>query len=438
MATRSRTSLSRPSWRERSSATSRSRSGPCLVTEQFLAEPPPWEEIVAHAAAQHAPPARRSPDRRFRPRRPRRSLRAPSARSRCRRSAFCETRSSSGDRTRLGRNLHRRRLARRSHPHLRRSAVLYSGTTARTVRRSCTRSARCRRPSEEVSAWAVENVELRPGFHELVERFQPVIVSSGLPQLILPVLEREGVEVEVRSNDADPRPDGLGAELLRRSPLPVCGEHVQASRAAGGPSARLRRRRLLRSLRCARLRSRLRSRLPGRVSRRRGRPVRAVRDAARCRCRARTLMAFLALPQPYDFELSTERFRTFGPDLANLWHRRRAAPSGRRASRADRRRAGRCRCRAARRRDPSRRAEAARRRVRARARFASGRRISPCSRRLFPGSPASARLLPGSLRGARHVDHRAAGLVALGARDAQPADRALRRAGRPALCVSDA
>ena len=28
----------------------------------------------------------------------------------------------------------------------------------------------------------------------------------------------------------------------------------------------------------------------------------------------------LPLPQPYDFELSTERFRRFGPDLANLWH----------------------------------------------------------------------------------------------------------------------
>jgi DNA-3-methyladenine glycosylase II len=31
-------------------------------------------------------------------------------------------------------------------------------------------------------------------------------------------------------------------------------------------------------------------------------------------------MGFLALPQPYDFALSTERFRAFGPDLANLWH----------------------------------------------------------------------------------------------------------------------
>jgi len=27
----------------------------------------------------------------------------------------------------------------------------------------------------------------------------------------------------------------------------------------------------------------------------------------------------LRLPEPYDFELSTERFRAFGPDLANLW-----------------------------------------------------------------------------------------------------------------------
>jgi DNA-3-methyladenine glycosylase II len=28
----------------------------------------------------------------------------------------------------------------------------------------------------------------------------------------------------------------------------------------------------------------------------------------------------LRLPEPYDFELSTGRYRAFGPDLANLWH----------------------------------------------------------------------------------------------------------------------
>lgn len=31
-------------------------------------------------------------------------------------------------------------------------------------------------------------------------------------------------------------------------------------------------------------------------------------------------MTFVAVPQPFDFELTTERFRAFGPDLANLWH----------------------------------------------------------------------------------------------------------------------
>ena len=31
-------------------------------------------------------------------------------------------------------------------------------------------------------------------------------------------------------------------------------------------------------------------------------------------------MALLPVPEPYDFALSTERFRRFGPDLANLWH----------------------------------------------------------------------------------------------------------------------
>jgi len=31
-------------------------------------------------------------------------------------------------------------------------------------------------------------------------------------------------------------------------------------------------------------------------------------------------VTLVVLPDPYDFELSTERFRAFGPDLANLWY----------------------------------------------------------------------------------------------------------------------
>src|SRR5436853_7768340 len=31
-------------------------------------------------------------------------------------------------------------------------------------------------------------------------------------------------------------------------------------------------------------------------------------------------MAFLAVPGPFDFDLTTERFRAFGIDRASLWH----------------------------------------------------------------------------------------------------------------------
>jgi len=78
--------------------------------------------------------------------------------------------------------------------------------------------------AEEASQWAVENVEVSPGFHELVERYDPVIVSSGLPQLILPVLEREGVDVEVRSNDAEVSPDGWRVIFRDEGMCEICGD----------------------------------------------------------------------------------------------------------------------------------------------------------------------------------------------------------------------
>jgi 2-hydroxy-3-keto-5-methylthiopentenyl-1-phosphate phosphatase len=76
----------------------------------------------------------------------------------------------------------------------------------------------------EASSWAVEHVRLRAGFHELVARHQPLIVSSGLPQLIHPVLAREGVEAEVRCNDADPRPDGWRIRFRDQGVCAVCGD----------------------------------------------------------------------------------------------------------------------------------------------------------------------------------------------------------------------
>jgi 2-hydroxy-3-keto-5-methylthiopentenyl-1-phosphate phosphatase len=81
--------------------------------------------------------------------------------------------------------------------------------------------------AEEAAEWAVANVELRQGFHELVDQHAPVIVSSGLPQLILPVLEREGLDVEVRSNFAEPSPDGWRLRFRHEGLCPVCGDRCK-------------------------------------------------------------------------------------------------------------------------------------------------------------------------------------------------------------------
>ena len=93
-----------------------------------------------------------------------------------------------------------------------------------------------RTTAAEASAWAVANVEVRPGFHELVAAHAPLIVSSGLPQLIRPVLEREGVDVEVRSNDAVVLPDGWRVVFRDEGLCPVCHDRCKRrSLPAGRP-----------------------------------------------------------------------------------------------------------------------------------------------------------------------------------------------------------
>jgi HAD superfamily phosphoserine phosphatase-like hydrolase len=79
-------------------------------------------------------------------------------------------------------------------------------------------------PIEQVQAWAVENIQLRPGFHELVERYPTTIVSSNFRQLIEPILEREGVELEVRANEVEWHPDGWRATFPTGHECGTCGE----------------------------------------------------------------------------------------------------------------------------------------------------------------------------------------------------------------------
>src|SRR5262249_32098771 len=78
-------------------------------------------------------------------------------------------------------------------------------------------------PLKEVTSYLVEHVPLRPGFRELVERHDPLIVSAGFVELIELVLAREGVEARVLANRVDPRADGWRAIFRDDTPCSVCG-----------------------------------------------------------------------------------------------------------------------------------------------------------------------------------------------------------------------
>jgi 2-hydroxy-3-keto-5-methylthiopentenyl-1-phosphate phosphatase len=79
-------------------------------------------------------------------------------------------------------------------------------------------------PIDEVAGWLRENLELRPGFHDLAEAYRPLIVSSNFRQLIEPILEREGVELEVRANEVTWSPAGWRATFRNGDVCGTCGE----------------------------------------------------------------------------------------------------------------------------------------------------------------------------------------------------------------------
>ena len=92
-----------------------------------------------------------------------------------------------------------------------------------------------RAPLDEVTAWLVQNVRVRSGLEELVERFRPLVVSSGFHELIEPVLEREGVAVELRANRLDPGPGGWRIRWRDESVCAVCSEPCKRASVADGP-----------------------------------------------------------------------------------------------------------------------------------------------------------------------------------------------------------
>ena len=95
-----------------------------------------------------------------------------------------------------------------------------------------------RAPFDDVLEWLLDTVTVRPGFAELVAEHVPLIVSAGFRELILPVLEREGLTADVVANSLDPDPSGWRSTFLDREPCPVCGEPCKrVALAGGGPFA---------------------------------------------------------------------------------------------------------------------------------------------------------------------------------------------------------
>jgi 2-hydroxy-3-keto-5-methylthiopentenyl-1-phosphate phosphatase len=90
-----------------------------------------------------------------------------------------------------------------------------------------------RAPLEDVVAWVRENVRVRAGFGEFARKHRPLIVSSGFHELIEPVLEREGLRLEVLANRLDARADGWRVLFRDTEICTVCGEPCKRAAVAG-------------------------------------------------------------------------------------------------------------------------------------------------------------------------------------------------------------
>ena len=89
-------------------------------------------------------------------------------------------------------------------------------------------------PLADVVEFVVREARVRPGFRELVERFDPLVVSGTFHELIEPVLERERVEVDLLANRLDPRREGWRVLLRDGAVCEVCGEGCKRAALPAG------------------------------------------------------------------------------------------------------------------------------------------------------------------------------------------------------------
>jgi 2-hydroxy-3-keto-5-methylthiopentenyl-1-phosphate phosphatase len=92
-------------------------------------------------------------------------------------------------------------------------------------------------PIEDAVGWLLTHVRVRPGFHELAREHRPLIVSSSFEETIRPILDREGVELEVVANHVDAQPEGWRVLWRDDSVCPECGDVCKRSALPEPPFA---------------------------------------------------------------------------------------------------------------------------------------------------------------------------------------------------------
>ena len=90
-------------------------------------------------------------------------------------------------------------------------------------------------PLGDVLAWLLPRVRVRPGFRAFAERFRPLVVTSGFHELIEPVLEREGVRVELAANRVEARPDGWRVVFRDETDCGTCGQPCKRAALPSSP-----------------------------------------------------------------------------------------------------------------------------------------------------------------------------------------------------------
>jgi 2-hydroxy-3-keto-5-methylthiopentenyl-1-phosphate phosphatase len=93
-------------------------------------------------------------------------------------------------------------------------------------------------PLEEIVDWVLVNAHVRAGFRELVDAahergWRVVVLSSGFEELIRPVLERAGVEVDVVANTVDATPSGWRVHWRETTTCATCGEECKRAALPG-------------------------------------------------------------------------------------------------------------------------------------------------------------------------------------------------------------